>query len=121
MQPLKNIYKSATIDYLCKKLHIDRDEAEVFPQFFHTVVKANIAFIAKLEKFKQLIDCLSADRCFALWIRETEEVIQKSEDCLQYFSYRSMTEEQFIAEHRDLAKRIMDLAGRVYEGHWAYG
>lgn len=121
MQPPKNIYKTSTIDYLSKKLHINIDQAEEFPQCFHEVVKANIAFITKLEKFTQFIDCLSADRCFALWIQETEEVIQKSEDCLQYFTYRSMTDEQLIAEYWELAERMMDLAGRVYEGHWKYG
>jgi len=121
MQPAKRTYKKATINYLEHKLHLDRYQVEELPEAFHAVVNANLNFIRKLEAFKHMVDCLSADRCFKLWINETEMVLAESENCLQYFAYNSMTEEQFRHEQYCLAKNIFELAERVYEGHWEYG
>src|SRR5690606_5070061 len=68
------------------------------------------------------IDCLSADRCFALWIGETEDLLIQSEACLQDFGHDQITEQQFVKEHVALADRMLELAkARVYEGHWEYG
>lgn len=87
-----------------------------------TLIKANLAFKTKLENFKQFIDCLSADRCFALWIGETEDLLIQSEACLQDFGHDQITEQQFVKEHVALADRMLELAkARVYEGHWEYG
>lgn len=121
MQPLKEIYKPAYLDYVYKELLIFK-EAEELPTAFHAVAKANLLFKKKLEKFKQFIDCLSGDKCFSLWIWETEELLQKSGDCLRDFAHNCITEQQFVEEHIALADRILELAkGRVYEGHWEYG
>ena len=110
-----------TRDYL-ESLNIDVTYNEERFIAINALIKANIAFETKLENFKQLIGCLSADRCFALWIWETEEILQKSEDSLQYFAHMSVTEQQFVEEHIALADRMLELAkARVYEGHWEYG
>lgn len=110
-----------TRDYL-ESLNIDLTYNEERFIAINALIKANIAFKTKLENFKQFIDCLSADRCFALWIWETEEILQKSEDSLQYFAHMSVTEQQFVEEHIALADRMLELANaRVYEGHWEYG
>ena len=110
-----------TRDYL-ESLNIDLTYNEERFIAINALIKANIAFKTKLENFKQLIGCLSADRCFALWIWETEEILQKSEDSLQYFAHMSVTEQQFVEEHIALADRILELAkARLYEGHWEYG
>lgn len=37
------------------------------------------------------------------------------------YAYRAITEEQFIAGHQILSKKILDLTSRIYEGHWEYG
>ena len=65
------------------------DTLNIDPHYFEErfipiekLIKANLAFKTKLENFKQLIDCLSADRCFALWIGETEDLIIQSDACL---------------------------------------
>ena len=87
-----------------------------------TLIKANLAFKTKIENFKKFIDCLSADRCFALWIGETEDLLIQSEACLQDFGHDQITEQQFVKEHIALADRMLELAkARVYEGHWEYG
>jgi len=110
-----------TRDYL-ESLNIDLTYNEERFIAVNALIKANIAFKTKLENFKQFIDCLSADRCFALWIWETEEILHKSEDSLQYFAHMSVTEQQFVEEHIALADRILELAkARLYEGHWEYG
>ena len=110
-----------TRDYL-ESLNIDVTYNEERFIAINALIKANIAFETKLENFKQLIGCLSADRCFALWIWETEEILQKSKDSLQYFAHMSVTEQQFVEEHIALADRILELAkARLYEGHWEYG
>ena len=110
-----------TRDYL-ESLNIDVTYNEERFIAINALIKANIAFKTKLENFKQLIGCLSADRCFALWIWETEEILQKSKDSLQYFAHMSVTEQQFVEEHIALADRMLELAkARVYEGHWEYG
>ena len=54
-------------DYL-NTLNIDTHYFEERFIPIETLIKANLAFKTKLENFKQFIDCLSADRCFALWI-----------------------------------------------------
>lgn len=108
-------------DYL-DTLNIDPYSVE--ERFIHlgSLIKANLAFKTKLENFKQFIDCLSADRCFALWILETEELLQKSGDCLRDLAHNGITEQQFVEEHVALADRILELAkARLYEGHWEYG
>ena len=108
-------------DYL-DTLNIDSYAFEKRFIYLESLIKANLAFKTKLENFKQFIDCLSADRCFALWIWETEEILQKSKDSLQYFAHMSVTEQQFVEEHIALADRILELAkARLYEGHWEYG
>ena len=120
MQPLKKTYKPAYLDYVYKELLIFKDLEEL-PPAFHAVVKANLAFKTKLENFKQFIDCLSGDRCFSLWIWETEQLLQKSGDCLRAFAHNGITEQQFVEEHIALADRMLELANaRVYEGHWEY-
>ena len=120
MQPLKKTYKPAYLDYVYKELLIFKDLEEL-PPAFHAVVKANLAFKTKLENFKQFIDCLSGDRCFSLWIWETEQLLQKSGDCLRDFAHNGITEQQFVEEHIALADRMLELANaRVYEGHWEY-
>ncbi|WP_286860981.1 MULTISPECIES: hypothetical protein [Acinetobacter] len=121
MQPLKKTYKPAYLDYVYKELLIFKDLEEL-PPAFHAVIKANLAFKTKLENFKQFIDCLSGDRCFSLWIRETKHLLQKSGDCLRDFAHNGITEQQFVEEHIALADRMLELANaRVYEGHWEYG
>lgn len=121
MQPLKKTYKPAYLDYVYEELLIFKDLEEL-PPAFHAVVKANLAFKTKLENFKQFIDCLSGDRCFSLWIWETEQLLQKSGDCLRDFAHDEITEQQFVEEHIALADRMLELANaRVYEGHWEYG
>lgn len=55
------------------------------------------------------------------YYRETEEVLECSEHYLREFSQQYITEQRFIDEHRVLAERILELTGRIYEGHWAYG
>ena len=105
------------------------DTLNIDPHYFEErfipiekLIKANLAFKTKLENFKQFIDCLSADRCFALWIGETEDLIIQSEACLQKFAHDEIIERQFVEEHVALADRIFELAkARVYEGHWEYG
>ena len=105
------------------------DTLNIDPHYFEerfipieTLIKANLAFKTKLENFKQFIDCLSADRCFALWIGETEDLLIQSEACLQDFGHDQITEQQFVKEHVALADRMLELAkARVYEGHWEYG
>lgn len=88
----------------------------------NTLIKANIAFKEKLEKFKQFIDCLSADRCFALWISETEELLMQSEVALSKYGNEQMTEALLAETHKILAEKIQELADcRLYEGHWEYG
>ena len=119
MRPIGLDHKSK--DYL--------DTLNIDPHYFEerfipieTLIKANLAFKTKLENFKQFIDCLSADRCFALWIGETEDLIIQSEACLQKFAHDEIIEQQFVEEHVALADRIFELAkARVYEGHWEYG
>ncbi|WP_227542998.1 hypothetical protein [Acinetobacter indicus] len=121
MQPLKKTYKPVYLDYVYEELLIFKDLEEL-PPAFHAVVKANLAFKTKLENFKQFIDCLSGDRCFSLWIWETEQLLQKSGDCLRDFAHDEITEQQFVEEHIALADRMLELANaRVYEGHWEYG
>lgn len=107
-------------DYL-DSLQIDFYDIEGLPPSFHNTVKANITFAKKLNDFKQLIDCLSGDLCFKLWVRETEEALEHSEHYLSRFAQQYITEQRFIDEHRVLAERILELTGRIYEGHWAYG
>ena len=108
-------------DYL-DTLNIDPYAFEERFIYLESLIKANLAFKTKLENFKQLIDCLSADRCFALWIGETEDLIIQSEVCLQKFAHDEITEQQFVEEHIALADRMLELANaRVYEGHWEYG
>lgn len=107
-------------DYL-DGLQIDIYEIEGLSPSFHNTAKANITFTKKLNDFKQLIDCLNGDLCFKLWIRETEEALENSEYYLREFAQQYITEQQFIDEHHVLAERILDLAGRIYEGHWAHG
>lgn len=121
MQPLKKTYKPVYLDYVYEELLIFKDLEEL-PPAFHAVVKANLAFKTKLENFKQFIDCLSGDRCFSLWIWETEQLLQKSGDCLRDFAHDEITEQQFVEEHIALADRMLQLAkARLYEGHWEYG
>ena len=107
-------------DYLYN-LQIDIYDTEGLPQSFHNTVKANITFTKKLNDFKQLIDCLSGDRCFKPWVWETEEVLEQSERYIRDFAYQDIAVQQFIQAHQDLAIRILELAGRIYEGHWAHG
>ncbi|WP_333640179.1 hypothetical protein TQH59_09595 [Acinetobacter johnsonii] len=103
-------------------LHIDSMHNEEQFIAITTLIKANIAFKEKLEKFKQFIDCLSADRCFALWIRETEEILLQSESALTRYSNEEMPEALFVEIHKNLAEKIQELADcRLYEGHWEYG
>ncbi|WP_174493965.1 hypothetical protein [Acinetobacter sp. Marseille-Q1623] len=86
------------------------------------LIKANIAFKEKLEKFKKFIDCLSADRCFALWTRETEELLLQSENALTRYNNEEMSEALLVEIHKNLAEKIQELADcRLYEGHWEYG
>ena len=59
-----------SIDYL-DTLNIDPYAFEKRFIYLESLIKANLAFKTKLENFKQFIDCLSADRCFSLWIWET--------------------------------------------------
>lgn len=108
-------------DYL-DTLNIDPYAFEKRFIYLESLIKANLAFKTKLENFKQFIDCLSADRCFALWIGETEDLLIQSEACLQDFGHDQITEQQFVKEHVALADRMLELAkARVYEGHWEYG
>lgn len=108
-------------DYL-DTLNIDPYAFEERFIYLESLIKANLAFKTKLENFKQLIDCLSADRCFALWIGETEDLIIQSEAGLQKFAHDEIIEQQFVEEYVALADRIFELAkARVYEGHWEYG
>ena len=60
-------------DYL-DTLNIDPYSVE--ERFIHleSLIKANLAFKTKLENFKQFIDCLSADRCFSLWISQQQQL-----------------------------------------------
>ena len=75
-----------------------------------------------MSNWARICNCLSADRCFALWIGETEDLIIQSEACLQKFAHDEIIEQQFVEEHVALADRIFELAkARVYEGHWEYG
>ena len=121
MQPPKETYKPAYLDYLYKELLIFK-RAEELPSVFHAVANANLLFKKRLANFKEYISCLSGDKCFSLWIWETEELLQQSEECLQYIALTGMTESQFVDEHFALANRILELAkDRVYEGHWEYG
>ena len=107
-------------DYL-NTLNIDTHYFEERFIPIETLIKANLAFKTKLENFKQFIDCLSGDRCFSLWIWETEQLLQKSGDCLRDFAHNGITEQQFVEEHIALADRMLELANaRVYEGHWEY-
>ena len=94
---------------------------EHLPESFQKYVKANASFIKKLEKFELLVDCLSADVCFQYWINETKEIIQQSEDALMEFAHARISEVVLVDSHKQLALRIKDIAGRIYEGHWAYG
>ena len=49
-------------------------------------------------------------------------MLQRSEDCLQYFEHTSVIVQQFVEQHFDLANRILEVAqDLVYEGHWEYG
>lgn len=108
-------------DYL-DTLNIDPYSVE--ERFIHleSLIKANLAFKTKLENFKQFIDCLSADQCFSLWIRETEELLTQGENCLRDFVHMNITEQQFVNQHVALAGQILELAkDRLYEGHWEYG
>ncbi|MFV5591128.1 MULTISPECIES: hypothetical protein [Acinetobacter] len=100
------------VDYPCFE-----NPATPFPAY----VKANITFREKLENFKQFIDCLTADRCFALWIRETEELLIQSEVALCKYSNDHMSKALLVDTHDELSERIRELAGRIYEGHWEYG
>ena len=110
-----------SMNYL-DSLHIDSMHNEEQFIAITTLIKANIAFKEKLEKFKQFIDCLSADRCFALWIRETEEILLQSESALTRYSNEEMPEALFVEIHKNLAEKIQELADcRLYEGHWEYG
>lgn len=103
-------------------LHIDSTYNEEQFIAINTLIKANIAFKEKLEKFKQFIDCLSADRCFALWIRETEELLLQSEHALSRYDNEQMSEALLAETHKILAEKIQELADcRLYEGHWEYG
>ena len=120
MQPLKKTYKPAYLDYVYKELLIFKDLEEL-PPAFHAVVKANLAFKTKLENFKQFIDCLSGDRCFSLWIWETEELLAQSEETLRHFSQDYISEDSLIETHYKLAEKMCELTERVYEGHWEYG
>lgn len=101
-------------DYL-DTLNIDPYAFEERFIYLESLIKANLAFKTKLENFKQFIDCLSADRCFALWIGETEDLLIQSEACLQDFGHDQITEQQFVKEHVALADRMLELAkARVY-------
>ena len=64
---------------------------------------------------------MSGDLCFKLWVRETEEALEHSAQYVCDYTYRAITGEQFITGHQVLSKRILDLASRIYEGHWEYG
>ena len=107
-------------DYL-DTLNIDPYSVE--ERFIHleSLIKANLAFKTKLENFKQFIDCLSADRCFALWILETEELLTQSEEALCEYSQGYISEDSLIETHYKLAEKMRELTERVYEGHWEYG
>lgn len=104
------------------------DTLNIDPHYFEerfipieTLIKANLAFKTKLENFKQFIDCLSADRCFFLWIWETEELLAQSEETLRHFSQDYISEDSLIETHYKLAEKMCELTERVYEGHWEYG
>ena len=107
-------------DYL-NTLNIDTHYFEERFIPIETLIKANLAFKTKLENFKQFIDCLSADRCFALWIGETEELLAQSEETLRHFSQDYISEDSLIETHYKLAEKMCELTERVYEGHWEYG
>ena len=58
---------------------------------------------------------------FVVYRGETEQLLQKSGDCLRDFAHNGITEQQFVEEHIALADRMLELANaRVYEGHWEY-
>ncbi|WAU77584.1 hypothetical protein [Acinetobacter sp. TR3] len=109
-----------TRDYL-ESLNIDLTYNEERFIAINALIKANIAFKTKLENFKQFIDCLSADRCFSLWIWETEELLAQSEETLRHFSQDYISEDSLIETHYKLAEKMCELTERVYEGHWEYG
>jgi len=110
-----------TRNYL-DSLHIDSTDNEEQFIAINTLIKANIAFKEKLKKFKQFIDCLSADRCFALWIRETEELLLQSEGALLKYGNEHMSEASLIEIHKKLAEKIRELVDcRLYEGYWEFG
>lgn len=111
---------SKSKDYL-DTLNIDPYVFE--ERFIHleSLIKANIAFKIKLKNFKQFIDCLSADRCFALWILETEELLNQSEEVLREYSQDYISKDSLIETHYKLAEKMSELTERVYEGHWEYG
>ena len=109
-----------TRDYL-ESLNIDVTYNEERFIAINALIKANIAFKTKLENFKQLIGCLSADRCFSLWIWETEELLAQSEETLRHFSQDYISEDFLIETHYKLAEKMCELTERVYEGHWEYG
>ena len=118
MRPLGLDPKTKDYLYLLK---IDTDSYENQLIKFETVFKANMAFKSNLEKFKQLIDCLTADRCFNLWIAETEDLLTQSEEAISQYAQRYITDHDFKEIHDKLAAQIRELASRIYEGHWAYG
>lgn len=101
-------------------LIIDSYDEDQF-MLVESVIKANISFKAKLENFKKLIDCLSADHCFNLWIAETEDLLTQSEEAISQYAQRYITDHDFKEIHDKLAAQIRELASRIYEGHWAYG
>lgn len=106
-------------DYLYS-LNIDSyDEGQLIR--VESVLKANISFKAKLENFKKFIGCLSGDRCFALWIRATEDLLIQSEQTLLEYADNGLSETKFKEIHAELAPHMKELADRVYEGHWEYG
>lgn len=108
-------------DYL-DSLYIDSTHIEEQFIAIHSLIKANIAFKEKLEKFKQFTDCLSADRCFTLWIRETEELLLQSEVALSKYGNDRMSKALFDDTHNKLSEKMRELADhRIYEGYWEYG
>lgn len=109
-----------TSDYLCR-LNLDFMYSEERIITIETLIKANISFKLKLENFKQLINCLSADRCFDLWICETEDLLTQSDEAISQYVQSYIADHHFKEIHYKLAAHIRELAGRMYEGHWEYG
>lgn len=84
------------------------------------IARANLNFTKKIEHFASASMSLKADQCFKLWLNETVELLKQSEECLK--QNEEYLDSYFLMHtHIDLAKYLADIAGRIYEGHWAYG